>query len=529
MASVFCFKNVIFGGLRKIQNTSFLLFKQARIQARTCSTKCGGGANAEYDLVVIGGGSGGLAAAKEATALGAKVAVLDYVTPTPIGTKWGLGGTCVNVGCIPKKLMHQAALLGEAIHDAKTYGWELEPENIHHSWESLKDAVQGHIKSVNWVTRVELRDKKVEYINGQGKFVDPHTIHTQTKQGERTLTAKYFLIAVGGRPRYPDIPGAVEYGITSDDIFSLPKPPGKTLIVGAGYIGLECAGFLRGLGYEATVLIRSIPLRGFDQQMANLIVAEMEDKGVKFEHRCIPKSVEKADDGRLKVVWQNEHSEEFSDIFDTVLFAIGRRALTKELDIDKSGVKVAPDNEKIDAENEQTNVPHIFAVGDVLYKKPELTPVAIHAGRLLARRLFGGSTIHMDYDNVATTVFTPLEYGVVGLSEETAIERFGEDNIEVYHAYYKPTEFFIPQKSIVHCYLKVVAMREGDQKVLGMHFIGPQAGEVIQGFSAAMNCNLTVKVLMSTVGIHPTIAEEFTRINITKRSGKDPNPASCCS
>ncbi|CAH2006882.1 unnamed protein product [Acanthoscelides obtectus] len=489
----------------------------------------GNGANAEYDLVVIGGGSGGLAAAKEATALGAKVAVLDYVTPTPIGTKWGLGGTCVNVGCIPKKLMHQAALLGEAIHDAKTYGWELEPENIHHSWESLKDAVQGHIKSVNWVTRVELRDKKVEYINGQGKFVDPHTIHTQTKQGERTLTAKYFLIAVGGRPRYPDIPGAVEYGITSDDIFSLPKPPGKTLIVGAGYIGLECAGFLRGLGYEATVLIRSIPLRGFDQQMANLIVAEMEDKGVKFEHRCIPKSVEKADDGRLKVVWQNEHSEEFSDIFDTVLFAIGRRALTKELDIDKSGVKVAPDNEKIDAENEQTNVPHIFAVGDVLYKKPELTPVAIHAGRLLARRLFGGSTIHMDYDNVATTVFTPLEYGVVGLSEETAIERFGEDNIEVYHAYYKPTEFFIPQKSIVHCYLKVVAMREGDQKVLGMHFIGPQAGEVIQGFSAAMKCKLTIKCMMDTVGIHPTIAEELTRIKITRRSGLDPSPQACCS
>ncbi|CAH2006880.1 unnamed protein product [Acanthoscelides obtectus] len=508
-----------------------ILLMLSNVQKDTCPVpqklvKC---ANAEYDLVVIGGGSGGLAAAKEATALGAKVAVLDYVTPTPIGTKWGLGGTCVNVGCIPKKLMHQAALLGEAIHDAKTYGWELEPENIHHSWESLKDAVQGHIKSVNWVTRVELRDKKVEYINGQGKFVDPHTIHTQTKQGERTLTAKYFLIAVGGRPRYPDIPGAVEYGITSDDIFSLPKPPGKTLIVGAGYIGLECAGFLRGLGYEATVLIRSIPLRGFDQQMANLIVAEMEDKGVKFEHRCIPKSVEKADDGRLKVVWQNEHSEEFSDIFDTVLFAIGRRALTKELDIDKSGVKVAPDNEKIDAENEQTNVPHIFAVGDVLYKKPELTPVAIHAGRLLARRLFGGSTIHMDYDNVATTVFTPLEYGVVGLSEETAIERFGEDNIEVYHAYYKPTEFFIPQKSIVHCYLKVVAMREGDQKVLGMHFIGPQAGEVIQGFSAAMKCKLTIKCMMDTVGIHPTIAEELTRIKITRRSGLDPSPQACCS
>ncbi|XP_076250564.1 thioredoxin reductase 1 isoform X2 [Rhynchophorus ferrugineus] len=482
----------------------------------------------DYDLVVIGGGSGGLAAAKEATSLGAKVAVLDFVTPSPLGTKWGLGGTCVNVGCIPKKLMHQAALLGESIHDAKSYGWQI-GDNVSHSWETLKDAVQAHIKSVNWVTRVELRDKKVEYINGLGSFKDAHTVKAVTKQGERLLTAKYFLIAVGGRPRYPNIPGAVEYGITSDDIFSLNREPGKTVIIGAGYIGLECAGFLKGLGYDATVMIRSVPLRGFDQQMANIIVAEMQDKGVKFLHKCLPKSVEKLDSGKLKVTWVDEKNQEFTDEFDTILFAIGRRALTKELNLESTGVKVAPDNEKIDAVNEQTNVPHIFAVGDVLYQKPELTPVAIHAGRLLARRLFGNSTVNMDYDNVATTVFTPLEYGCVGISEETAVKRYGEDKIEIYHGYYKPTEFFIPQRSIVHCYLKVIALREGDQKVLGLHFIGPQAGEVIQGFAAAIKCNLTVSALMSTVGIHPTIAEEFTRINITKRSGKDPNPASCCS
>ncbi|XP_060529226.1 thioredoxin reductase 2, mitochondrial isoform X2 [Cylas formicarius] len=483
----------------------------------------------DYDLVVIGGGSGGLAAAKEAAAnLGAKVAVLDYVTPTPIGTKWGLGGTCVNVGCIPKKLMHQAALLGEAIHDAKSYGWQV-GDNVSHSWENLKDAVQAHIKSVNWVTRVELRDKKVEYINGLGTFKDQHTISVTTNKGDRLLTAKYVLIAVGGRPRYPDIPGAVEYGITSDDIFSLNRPPGKTVIVGAGYIGLECAGFLNGLGYDATVMIRSIPLRGFDQQMANIVVAEMQDKGIKFLHRCLPKSVEKLDSGRLKVTWTDSDKNEFNDEFDTVMFAIGRRALTKELHLENAGVEVAGDGEKIDAVDEQSNVPNIYAVGDVLYKKPELTPVAIHAGRLLARRLFGDSAVTMNYENVATTVFTPLEYGAVGISEETAVQRYGEDNVEIYHAYYKPTEFFIPQKNISHCYLKVVAKRDGDQKVLGMHYIGPQAGEVIQGFSAAIKCNLTVKDLMNTVGIHPTIAEEFTRINVTKRSGKDPNPASCCS
>ncbi|XP_019873897.1 thioredoxin reductase 1, mitochondrial isoform X2 [Aethina tumida] len=487
------------------------------------------GTTPEYDLVVIGGGSGGLAAAKEASNLGAKVAVLDYVTPSPIGTKWGLGGTCVNVGCIPKKLMHQAALLGESIHDAKSYGWQFpQPENIKHDWETLRDAVQAHIKSVNWVTRVELRDKKVEYVNGHGTFLDAHTVQTTTKQGERRLTAKYFLIAVGGRPRYPDIPGA-EYGITSDDIFSLGREPGKTLIVGAGYIGLECAGFLKGLGFDATVMVRSIVLRGFDQQMADIVTSAMQDRGVKFLFKCKPSKIEKLEDGKLKASWVNENNEEFTDTYDTVLFAIGRRALTRELKLENAGVKVAGDGEKIDALNEQTNVPHIYAVGDVLYKKPELTPVAIHAGRLLSRRLFGNSTTLMDYDNVATTVFSPLEYGAVGLSEETAVARYGQDAIEIYHAYYKPTEFFIPQRNISHCYLKVVAKLDGDQQVLGMHFIGPQAGEVIQGFAAALKCGLTVNTLMSTVGIHPTIAEEFTRINITKRSGKDPNPASCCS
>ncbi|CAG9760052.1 unnamed protein product [Ceutorhynchus assimilis] len=486
-----------------------------------------------YDLVVIGGGSGGLAAAKEAASLGAKVAVLDYVTPSPVGTKWGLGGTCVNVGCIPKKLMHQAALLGEAIHDSKSYGWTV-GDNVTHDWLTLKDGVQGHIKSVNWVTRVELRDKNVEYINGLGTFVDANTITTvAAKPGkpkeEKILSAKYYLIAVGGRPRYPDIPGAIEYGITSDDIFSLGKAPGKTVIIGAGYIGLECAGFLTGLGYDTTVMVRSVPLRGFDQQMAQTVVDEMKDKGTKFLNECIPTKVEKLDSGKLKVSWTDKEKNTFSDEFDTILFAIGRRALTRELKTELAGIELAGDAEKIVAVNEQTNVPHIYAVGDVLYKKPELTPVAIHAGRLLAKRLFGGSTETMDYQNIATTVFTPLEYGAVGLSEESAVAKYGEDAVEIYHGYYKPTEFFIPGKNFRNCYLKVVSLVGPEQKVLGMHFIGPQAGEVIQGFAVAIKCDLTVPILMNTVGIHPTIAEEFTRIKITKRSGQDPNPASCCS
>ncbi|XP_015115043.1 thioredoxin reductase 1, mitochondrial isoform X2 [Diachasma alloeum] len=485
----------------------------------------------DYHLVVIGGGSGGLAAAKEAVELGATAAVFDYVTPSPQGTKWGLGGTCVNVGCIPKKLMHQAALLGEAIHEATAFGWQVpEPKAIPNDWAALTTAVQNHVKSVNWVTRVELRNKKVDYINASGYFKDPHTVVGVDKAGkEKTVTAERILIAVGGRPRYPDIPGALEYGITSDDIFSLDRAPGKTLVVGAGYIGLECAGFLNGLGYDATIMVRSIVLRGFDQQMANLVAEEMEQRGVHFIHQAKPKAIEKQEDGRLLVHWVDKNGEVHQDVYDTVLFAIGRQALTPQLKLDNAGVKVVPETLKIDTVNEQTNVENIYAVGDVLHKRPELTPVAIHAGKLLARRLFGNSEEKMDYTNVATTVFSPLEYGCVGLGEEQALAVHGEDNIEVYHAFYKPTEFFIPQKNMSHCYVKVVALKGNDQRILGMHFIGPHAGEVIQGFSAAMKCNITFPQLKSTVGIHPTSAEEFTRVFITKSSGLDPTPQSCCS
>ncbi|XP_049830345.1 thioredoxin reductase 2, mitochondrial isoform X1 [Schistocerca gregaria] len=513
--------------------------------------------NFEYDLVVIGGGSGGLACAKEAVQYGTKVAVLDYVTPSPRGSKWGLGGTCVNVGCIPKKLMHQAALLGEAVHDAKFYGWEVpELKDVKHNWEVLRNAVQDHIKSVNWVTRVQLREKerrdcfegsrerwkdpdrrkdhllrKIDYINARGYFINEHEINAVDKNGkERKISAAKFVIAVGGRPRYPDIPGAIEYGITSDDIFSLQNPPGKTLIVGAGYIGLECAGFLNGLGYDATVMVRSVVLRGFDQQMAGLVADEMAERGVKFLHKCVPLSVEKQADNRLLVRWKSvTDSTEDQDVYDTVLFAVGRRALTTELAVSAAGVKTLPESGKIAVCDECTNVPHIFAVGDVLHEKPELTPVAIHAGKLLAQRLFTDSTHTMDYENVATTVFTPLEYGTVGLSEEKALERFGADKIEVFHAFYKPTEFFIPQRNPARCYVKVVSLRESPQKVLGMHFVGPHAGEVIQGFASAVKCGLTMDKLVTTVGIHPTTAEEFTRLYITKRSGLDPTPQACCS
>ncbi|KAK3931005.1 Thioredoxin reductase 1, mitochondrial [Frankliniella fusca] len=486
----------------------------------------------DYDLVVIGGGSGGLAAAKEAVSLGKKVAVLDFVDPSPRGTTWGLGGTCVNVGCIPKKLFHQAALLGESLHDAACFGWNIpERKSITLDWPKLRESVQNHIKSVNWVLRVELRDKKVEYINARGSLIDAHTVHAKLKNGtERELKTDHVLLAMGGRPIYPDIPGALENCITSDDIFSLPEAPGKTLVIGAGYIGLECAGFLNEFGMDATVMVRSTVLRGFDQQMAGLITEEMKSRGVKFLHKTVPVRMEKQADGKIKVTWKSvENNSESSDLFDTVLMATGRRPLTLEVKADQVGVKLHPDSKKVVCDRELTNIPNIFAVGDILEGKPELTPVAIQAGKLLAQRLYNNGKIEMDYDNVATTVFTPLEYGCCGLSEEEAIRRHGEDNIEVYHAFYKPTEFFVPQRSPARCYMKVVCLRAAPQKILGMHYIGPQGGEVIQGYAAAIKMGLTMEALMDTVGIHPTVSEEFTRLWITKRSGIDPTPQSCCS
>jgi len=213
----------------------------------------------DYDMIVIGGGSGGLACSKQAAALGARVAVFDYVDPTPKGTKWGLGGTCVNVGCIPKKLMHRAAHLGEYLGDAAALGWKVGDKH-EHDWSTMVESVQNHICSLNFGYTTELRSANVTYINAKATFMNPHTVQGKDAKGNaKTYTAAAFVIAVGGRPKYPDVPGAEEHCITSDDLFSLKQAPGKTLVVGASYVALECAGFITGLGHKAAVMMRSVP------------------------------------------------------------------------------------------------------------------------------------------------------------------------------------------------------------------------------------------------------------------------------
>uniref|UniRef100_A0A673MGQ9 thioredoxin-disulfide reductase (NADPH) n=1 Tax=Sinocyclocheilus rhinocerous TaxID=307959 RepID=A0A673MGQ9_9TELE len=476
----------------------------------------------DYDLIVIGGGSGGLACSKEAAALGKKVMVLDYVVPTPKGTTWGLGGTCVNVGCIPKKLMHQTALLGTAMEDARKFGWEFS-DQVTHNWETMRTAVNNYIGSLNWGYRVSLRDKNVNYVNAYAEFVEPHKIKATNKRGkEMFYTAAKFVLATGERPRYLGIPGDKEYCITSDDLFSLPYCPGKTLVVGASYVALECGGFLAGLGLDVTVMVRSILLRGFDQDMANRAGDCMETHGVKFLRKFVPTKV-----GALTAK-STESDEIFEGEYNTVLIAVGRDACTGKIGLDKAGVKVNAKNGKIPVnDEEQTSVPHIYAIGDILEGKWELTPVAIQAGKLLARRLFAGASLKCDYVNVPTTVFTPMEYGSCGYPEEKAVEIYGQQNLEIYHSLFWPLEFTVAGRDNNRCYAKIICNKLDNERVIGFHYLGPNAGEVTQGFGAAMKCGITKDQLDNTIGIHPTCAEIFTAMEVTKSSGGDITQSGC--
>lgn len=475
----------------------------------------------EYGLFVIGGGSGGLACARTAASLGVKVGLADFVKPSTAGSKWGLGGTCVNVGCIPKKLMHYTGLLGESLHDLRGSGWEI-PGEVKHSWEKMVEGVQNHIKRLNYGYRTGLKKEKVVYLNKLARLIDEHTIElTDITNQKSKVTAKYIVIAVGGRPNIPE--NLVPYQanlISSDDIFSKKVPPGKTLVVGASYIALECAGFLTALGFNTTIMVRSILLRGFDQDMAEKIRANMLNSGTNFIEKSVPIAVELTPEGKKKVSYESEDKTIKSEEFDTVMLAVGRAPDVKGLGLELVGLAQDKSTKKIIVnEADCTNVSNIFCIGDVAFTRPELTPSAIMAGRLLARRLFAGSKILMDYNDIPTTVFTPLEYACVGLSEDKAIEVLGKENIDVYHTNFKPLEWNLFDH-VDSCYVKMIVTKQ-DQKVKGIHYLGPNAGEVIQGYAVAVKMGATKKDFERTVGIHPTCAEEVVDLKETKEK----NPA----
>lgn len=560
----------------------------------------------DADVIVVGGGSGGLACAREVAALAGKAVLFDFVSPSPAGTKWGLGGTCVNVGCIPKKLMHHASLLGQGLTDAKEYGWQFGGAEgggaPRLSWPALMANVRSYIKGTNFGYKSALRDERVEYINARARVVDAHTVEYVVGVGKeagtvKRVTAAHLVVAVGGRPRYPEgIPGAQEFGITSDDFFWAVDPPGKTLLVGAGYVALEVAGMLTHLGYDATVMARGPVLRGFDQDMAERIVAGMVATGTRFLRGALPVRLEAAPPAvpggkpRVTVVWRDAAAgTESSAVYDTVVFATGRAPATADLGLEAAGVAMEASGKIVggggghgaagaagaagggsapagavlasrrrtgpDARSETTSVPSIHAVGDALANTPELTPVAIRAGKLLAHRIMSGAIATegaagagtaggappavkaapaaMDYTGVPTTIFTPTEYGCVGLSEADAAAVHGAEGIEVYHLAYDTLELGVAHRLGVdgmplpqQCYTKLVVAREGG-RVLGLHVLGPHAGEVVQGFAVAMRMGATKADFDATVGIHPTHAEEVVTLDRTKRSGVSFAKTSC--
>uniref|UniRef100_A0A1I7W0T0 thioredoxin-disulfide reductase (NADPH) n=1 Tax=Loa loa TaxID=7209 RepID=A0A1I7W0T0_LOALO len=492
----------------------------------------------QYDLAVVGGGSGGLAAAKEAVRLGKKVVCLDFVKPSTMGTTWGLGGTCVNVGCIPKKLMHQAALLGEYIEDAKKFGWEIPEGAIKLNWHQLKNAIQNHITSLNWAYRVQLRERSVTYMNSYATFTGSHELSVKNKKGKvEKVTADRFLIAVGLRPRFPDVPGVLECCISSDDLFSLPYNPGKTLCVGASYVSLECAGFLRGIGNDVTVMVRSILLRGLDQDMAERIKKHMIEHGVKFVP-YIPIKYEKLKEPtnnepgliRVHTVQEREDGtkEEVAEEFNTVLMAIGRDAMTGDLGLDLVGVDCTEFGKIIGRREQSVSCPYVYAIGDVLHGSPELTPVAIQAGKVLMRRLFTGNSELTEYGKVPTTVFTPLEYGSCGLSEDAAIQKYGKENINVYHNMFIPLEYAVTErKEKTHCYCKLICLKKEQDLVLGFHILAPNAGEITQGFAIALKFDAKKADFDRLIGIHPTVAENFTTLTLLKEDGQALKATGC--
>lgn len=481
----------------------------------------------------------GIASALQATKYGARVGLCDFVIPTPSGTSWGLGGTCVNVGCIPKKLMHQAALLGQSLEDAPCFGWKLEDAEgtgYSHDWTKMVNKIHSHIQSLNWGYRVSLQSAGVEYYNALAEFVDEHTVKL-SKNGEELekITAMYFLIATGGRPRYLDgIPGGNpgEYCITSDDIFTLPHNPGKVVIVGASYIALETAGFLSGMGLDVTVIVRSQLLRGFDQLMAEKVGDALTAQGVHLLRDCVPFKVEtvsKGSPGMLMVHVENlKTGEIMEEPCNTVILAVGRNPNVASLNLEAVDVLTDSSSGKILAnDKDETSISNIFAIGDVCQGRPELTPMAIQSGVLLARRLFGKSMVLTEYDKVPTTVFTPLEYACVGLSEEKALETYGEDNVEVYHVTSRPLEFTLPQRDKNSCYAKLICVKNEQERICGYHYLGPNAGEIMQGFAVAIKLGAKKEDLDNTVGIHPTCAEQFTTMTVTKSSGENWIKTSC--
>ncbi|MEM7124226.1 MAG: glutathione-disulfide reductase [Pseudomonadota bacterium] len=438
----------------------------------------------DYDLFVIGGGSGGVRCARFSAGYGARVAIAEE-------RYWG--GTCVNVGCIPKKLFVYGSQIAEELKDVAGYGWQV--GDVRFDWQKLVANKNDEIGRLNGIYDRMLRAAGCDVIDGHAVIVDPHTV----KVGDKTYTSRYILVATGGWPFVPEFPGS-EHAVTSNELFFLDKLPKKIVIVGGGYISVEFAGIFNGLGVEVTQLYRrNLFLRGFDRDIREFLAEEMRKKGIDLHFNCDITMIEKSGDGFVATLDRGQTVEA-----DLIFYATGRRPLTEGLGLEKVGVKLTDSGAIEVDELFQTSVPSIYALGDVVGRM-ELTPVALAEGMAVAKCLFAGERQTVHYDLVPTGVFSQPEIGTVGLTEEEARERHVD--IEIYNSEFRALKHTMTENH-ERTLMKLVVDKKTD-RVVGAHMVGAHAGDLIQGIAIAMNAGATKAVFDKTIGVHPTSAEEW--------------------
>jgi glutathione reductase (NADPH) len=441
----------------------------------------------DYDLFTIGAGSGGVRASRVSASYGAKVAVAE---------ERYLGGTCVNVGCIPKKLLVYAAHFSDDFDDAAGFGWTVGERRV--DWGKLIANKNKEISRLNEVYRRLLRDAGVTIIDGHAEVLDPHRVRV----GGQEITAKYILVAVGSWPRVPKIPGA-ERAITSNEAFFLPSLPERAIIVGGGYIGVEFAGIFHGLGVEVTQLYRgALFLRGFDDDCRWALAEEMKRQGIDLRFNTSIKAITQSGSG-LRAKLDNGTEIEA----DQILYATGRVPKTDSLGLENAGVRVRLHGAIEVDEYSQTSVDSIYAIGDCT-NRMMLTPVAIAEGRAVAETLFNNNPLKPNYMNVPSAVFSTPSIGTVGLTESVARQRYA--NIDVYKSSFRALKHTLSGRD-ERTLVKLVVDRDSD-KVVGCHMVGPDAGEIVQGLAIALTCGATKAQFDATIGIHPTAAEEFVTL-----------------
>ncbi|MGP1607670.1 MAG: glutathione-disulfide reductase [Moraxella sp.] len=443
-----------------------------------------------YDYLAIGGGSGGIASINRAASYGKKCAIIEAKH---------LGGTCVNIGCVPKKVMWYGANIAEAIYKyAPDYGFDIDVKGF--EFATLVKNRTAYIDRIHTSYNNVLTKNGVDVITGYAKFVNKNTVEVN---GEN-ISADHILIAVGGTPARPDIPGA-EYGIDSDGVFELQLLPKRVAIVGAGYIAVEIAGVFNALGSETHLFVRKDrPLRQFDDDIVDVLTKVMADDGLTLHTHATPKEVIKNLDDSITLVLEDGRTQ----TVDTLIWAIGRKPLTQDLGLDNAGVLTNTQGKIMTDKFQNTNVSGIYAVGDVIENGIELTPVAVAAGRRLSERLFNKKpNEYLDYTLVPTVVFSHPPIGTIGLSEDAAKEQFGDDNVKVYQSNFTPMYSAITNHR-QPCRMKLICAGN-DEKIVGLHGIGFGVDEMIQGFAVAIKMGATKADFDNTVAIHPTGAEEF--------------------